>query len=372
MIHIVEYINTDLKHMDHWRTVVPHGIEMAGFDVNVIGKYSPTVYHRDWNLLGEIYYKTIQFQKLYESFALGEISPGDTIIFGDAWNPTAMSVKYIELLIEHNITLVGFWRDGIYNVSSKIRNGLFRKPKKWAQSFERGLYGAFDHNCFITQDHKERFLRRYHLVDGEKVHVVGLPYEYITELRKQYKPVEKENIIVFPHDAIDEDQRNIIKALTNQFPDYTFIDCYELKLDNSEYYSLLNRAKAIMAFNLSETDPTNIYEGMLFGCVPIIPDRLIYKDIFPDKYQYPSHYTEPPFLNFVRGREYMHDCVHNVIKNYNDLSRDLKKESSEIGQKIFSNQRLISLLKTINKNDESKSIRRRRKHILARNRFKTR
>jgi hypothetical protein len=365
MIHIIDYINTDARHMDHWRTVVPQALIDAGHEVNVISGTDEHLAASEWNLLGEMFYKTTQFATLHDEIVTGGISRGDILIIGDAWNPTIISLKYIQLIMNLDVVVIGMWRDGLFDLNSKIRTGLLRKPKHWARSFERALYKAYDYNCFITDSQHKRFMNRYRYNETSESLVTGLPYQKLIELRSQYSVVDKENIIVLPHDSADSDQRKIFGALKNYLTDFTFIDCYELQLSSSEYYSILNRAKAVMAINLSETDPTNIYEAMLFGCVPIIPDALIYSDIFPEQYWYPTHYTQPPFMNFVRGREYMHRHIKDVMENYDQLKPE-KSVVDAIGNTYFNNDGLLQLVNKIKKDYATKP----RKRVRPQRKFK--
>lgn len=360
LIHLLDYINTDVRHMDQWRSIVPQALTDAGHEVNMMYGVDPSRVRSDHNLLGEIYYKSTQFNELYNDMVSGRISQGDILIFADAWNPMAMAVKYISLVSGINVTMIGCWRDGIYDMNSKIRTGLLRKPKRWAKSFERGLFDAYDFNCFISDIQLERFMRRYGLQDRESVRVTGLPFGLLPSVRERYTRVEKKDIIVLPHDAADPDQREIFLALQRHMTDITFIDCHDLNMTSDEYYSVLNRAKAVIAINLSESDPTNMYEGMLFGCVPIVPDKLIYSEIFPRKYWYPTHYTQPPFMNFVRGREFMHERIRNVFDNYDRLapSRD---EICQIGELYFKNDGMINLIQEVKDDNVTKSRRRRAK-----------
>jgi hypothetical protein len=360
MIHIIDYVNTDVKHMDHWQTVVPHALEREGYEVNVIGGTDLALARTDWNLLGEMYYKTSQFQNLYEEIITNNVSDGDIFIVGDAWNPTSIAFKYIQLVMGLDVTVIGMWRDGIYDKYSKVRTGLLAKPKRWAKTFERSLYDSYDFNCFISEEHRKRFLTRYHLKYTDRGIVTGLPYGGLVDIASGYNDVEKEDIIVLPHDAVDTGQRDIFKALRNYLSEYTFIDCHELRLNSSEYYSILNRAKAVMAINLSESDPTNMYEAMLFGCIPIVPDALIYADLLPERFWYPSHYTQPPFLNFVRGRDFMHERVRDVIDNYESYAEELHIVDG-LGDKYFNNEPLIGLLKRITNERENNRERKRRR-----------
>ena len=345
MIHILDYINPELRHVDHWRTIVPSMLEHNGYDVNII--QGDDLVPNDSGLLGETYYKTSQFASICDNMLRGMISPNDVFIIGDAWNPTVLSIRYMSDIHKLNLKIIGFWRDGIYDVDSKIWMNTVRQPRQWSRAFERSLFTAYDYNCFLSQVRADKFKSRYNFKRDNKVVVSGFPYGGIRELRDAYPHIEKEDIIVLPHDSFNEDQRDIFKALQRYLSDYKFVDCAELRLSRTEYYDVLIRAKGIMAINLSESDPTNIYEGMVFGCVPIVPNRLVYNEVFPEKYHYNSYYTQPPMLNFVRGREYMHNAIRNVIDNYSKLSDELFRDSIDIENKYFSNDELLRILKEL-------------------------
>ena len=343
-------------------------LRINGYDVNVIEGFNPSITTSE-NVLGaEMYIQTSQFIRAYEELVVKNIKDGDIIIVANAWNTTTIAMKYILYTMEIDVCMIGCWKDGTYDMNSRIRKGLLYKGKQWAKTFERSLYNAYDHNCFMYESQKEKFMKRYNLKRGSGTcHVIGLPYGHIRSLREKYEPVEKQDIIVLPHDVADEDQRDIWKGLKTEFPDYTFIDCADYKYDLHEYYNILNRAKAMMAINLSESDPTNIYEGMLFGCVPIIPDSLVYGEVFPEKYQYESYYTQPPFLNFVRGREHIHKHIVDTMENYETKSVNLDVEAQELEKVIFRDEPLIELIDNIQKSyDENGSTKFRAKRRFTR------
>ena len=80
---------------------------------------------------------------------------------------------------------------------------------------------------------------------------------------------------------------------------------------------------------------------------PYIPDNLIYGEMFAAEYTYPAHYVQPPFLNFVRGRDYMHERVASVFTHYDQLSQNLESDSEEIGNLYFNNDGLLSIIQEI-------------------------
>lgn len=343
MIHILDHINPELRHNDHWRTIVPDLLSSNGYDVGVI-QGTPIV-RRDSGLIGEAYYKTSQFGHVYDLVLTNGITTGDTIIISDAWNVTALALRYISDIENLNLKIIGYWRDGIFDVNSRIWKRTARKSRRWSTALERTLCYVYDYNCFFSAVQSHKFKGRYRYKDSPTIVDMGLPYGSIRRIRDTYDRVDRENIIIIPHNTYDEDQYSIYEALKTDFPQYEFVMCSDYRLTRSEYYELLNRAKATMAINLSETDPTNIYEGMVFGCVPIVPDRLVYAEVFPGEYQYPSYYTQPPRLNFVRGRDHMHNVIRQAMEDYDSLSSSVERYSIDIESKYFTDQLLLNIVK---------------------------
>lgn len=348
MIHLVDYNNTDIRHMDHWRSMVPDLFRRYGYDVKVYSGSTEMVGQTDQVLMTNIYYKTTQFQSLFLSMLYEEINDGDIIIFADAWNPTAVSVNYfLQAQNLDRVAMVGLWREGIYDMNSKIRNGLLRKPKGWAKTFERSLYGSYDYNLFITDASMRRFMGRYRRKETETMYPIGLPYLTVKEDRLIFDVEEKENIIALTHDAFDEDHRLMWEAFEAYMPEFTFIDSHVTNMRRKEYYNLLSRSKAVMFINSAETNPTLVWEAMVFGCIPIVPDRLVYAEILDESYQYDGKSTSMPMLNFVRGRDHLKAKVNDVMSNYDKYLPKLEKDADALAIEHFNDNKWIELINKI-------------------------
>lgn len=346
-IHIVDYLSYNLPFMNHWQTLVPELFRNEGYDVKVYSGKRDKLGYAEKLLVGDIYYKTTQFEEIFEELTMSKIEDGDIFLFADAWSPTALSLKYHLSLEGMDVKMVGIWREGIYDVNSKIRTGLLRKPKRWAQTYERALYNCYDYNLYVSEEQQDRFIGRYRYKKDETNLAMGFPYESVLDDVKEYDLTKKEDIIVLAHDAYDQEHRDIWYALEHYLDEFTFVDAEELRLHRHEYYDILSKSKAIMAINLAETDPTSIWEGMVFDCVPIIPDRLVYAELFNDRYFYDSHFTSPPMLNFVRGRDYMHETIRKVIHDYNEIISYVRVDADKMQKKLFNNQRWLQFLKKL-------------------------
>ena len=72
---------------------------------------------------------------------------------------------------------------------------------------------------------------------------VGWSTEYIKTELQEYKGMEKEDIILFPHRIAPEKQPEVFDYIAEQMPEYKFIKCQELNLSKEEYTTCLVRQK---------------------------------------------------------------------------------------------------------------------------------
>lgn len=340
MIYLIDYFDTSNRHQNHFVRLYDHLIQ-DGFDVQLLGILNEYKSLATPGLIGDVYAKTMQYAGLHELILQDGISDGDVFIFTDAWNVNAINLKYILTLSGIDVKLIGLWRDGIFDINSKIRYAMLKRPKYWTSAFERLLYNIYDYNCYITEQQRDRFLSTYRLKSGaEKTRVTGLPFGDI----KPVSATDKQNMAVVAG-VMTPEQRDMVKGLRNEFEDYEFIDVNEYRLGTDEYKQLLQRSKIFISFNISETDPTLVYEAMGYGCIPIIPAHAVYLDVYPDVYHYNPKTVCPPFLNFVRGRDELHGKVGEFMENYDTYSRAVDIDRQRIGERYFDPKRLIDVLK---------------------------
>lgn len=343
MIYLVDYVHAQLLHVDQWRTLIPDMLVRHGYDVQVL---SGDVVPSSDQLLGDTMYQAVQYRQIYELLISNKLTKSDIIIFADAWNPNAISVKLAREKMNGKFMMIGVWRDGMFDINSRIWETMWGKPKRWISSFEKALFWAYDYNCFFDQDTRDRFVRKHIVKVRDTAVATGFPIQDVQRYASEINS-ERSDIVVLPHDTVNDEQADIFRALKRYLHQFEFIDCKQRRYSRIDYYKLLSTAKVVLAINPFEPDPTPVYEAMVFGCIPLVPNCSTYQHVFQSQYHYPAHYIQPPFLNFVRGREVLHQRLRVAINEYDSLVRQLKHDVDEITNIYFSNESFLKLLERI-------------------------
>jgi glycosyltransferase involved in cell wall biosynthesis len=265
-------------------------------------------------------YKAEQVVKIGKMFQDGAIKDGDDFFFYDVWHPGVISLKYmIDLSEFKNCKIYGILHAGAYDPTDILgMKGL----GEWADGFEQSMIKACDKVFVATNYHSNMFKK----ARGEKVYATGLPFNFYHMVK--YKGVEKENIIVFPHRLSPDKQPEIFDELKNWFPSYTFIRTGDLMLPKDEYYELLAKAKFQFSASLHENWGISVFESMYLGCVPILPNRCSYTEMYGDKVSvYPSEWT----IN----QESFQDNKLKLINFINGLMKNYEAESTKTKDAIF-------------------------------------
>lgn len=234
-------------------------------------------------------YKAEQVVKLGKMFQDGTIKDGDEFFFYDVWHPGVVSLRYmIDLSEFKNCKIYGILHAGAYDPTDILgMKGL----GEWADGFEESMVKACDKVFVATKYHGDMF----EAARSQKVYATGLPFSF-KDLEQYKVPIEeKENIIVFPHRLSPDKQPELFNELAIEFPDYDFVRTGDLKLPKDEYYKLLAKSKFQFSASLHENWGISVFESMFLGCVPIMPDRCSYSEMYGHKVTlYPSKYTLTP------------------------------------------------------------------------------
>lgn len=336
-LHVVtDYTPLDNKIETYWRECFKDP-DFDNFDVNII---EGNLLRNDSYLWNDVNYKAGQLRTLLDMVDKNKIKKGDIFIFTNAWNYLVIPLSYFRYEFGMDITLIGFWGNSLFNQMSPMW-WRFRKSKKdWGRHFEISLYKAFDLNCFLCDDHWQLFRRKYQYIQGvynTEVAITGYPFEYLT---RQSRGTEKKKKIIFPYEINDEYQVNIFKGFGHELPDYEFVMAREKYNHRWEYRLLLQESIGMFCGRRMEIDPILLYEGMLNGLIPFVPNRLMYQHVFPEYYQYPGQLLRPKFNKFlylVRNRIQLVDFISEKLDNYERWKDIVAKDAKEIGDKYYSN-----------------------------------
>lgn len=231
-------------------------------------------------------YKAAQLSMLCAAITEGKIKSGDTIFFHDLWFPGLEMLFYIRDGLDMDLHIVGVVHAGTYDPHDFLSHcGMAR----WAQTFERGWFSEVDCIFLSCAFHKELLSSR--LETTANVCVSGLPM-----LSKDYDQAQtvamREDIIVFPHRLAPEKQPHLFdRAREGAAPalrGFQWIKTQEVQRNKAEYLDLLARSKVAVSAALQETWGIGMQEAAYMGCIPIVPARLAYMDIYPPEYRYES------------------------------------------------------------------------------------
>jgi glycosyltransferase involved in cell wall biosynthesis len=358
-IFLVDLEAVETRYTGEWKTHLPVLLRRHGHDVQVIDGPTDipqaTTPGAFLNFGGTNIYKSSQVETIGRLFCAGRISPGDHFIFADSWHPGIINLKYMSELLQIPVTIHALWHAGSYDPQDFLGRLIGDAP--WVRHAEKSFFAAVDHNYFATDFHVNMFLSNLLEIEGEflkeekdyylgtgKIVRTGWPMEYMEDTLLMYKNMPKRDLILFPHRVAPEKQLDIFLDIKDSLPQYEFVVCQEQQLTKREYHNLLGEAKLVFSANLQETLGISWYEGALVDAVPMVPDRLSYREMALDEFKYPSEWTEN-FSSYVLNREKVVAKVVEYMENYKKHLPGLNKQVDVLKKDFFSCTKLLEMLK---------------------------
>ena len=353
MIYILDIEAVDTRYTKQWKDYLPKQLKRStNQTVEVIsGGETPqaTTPGAFLNFGGTNVYKSKQLEIIGEKFCNGQIKDGDYFLYTDAWNPTVIQLRYMAELLGVNIRVGGLWHAGSYDPQDFLGRLIGDKP--WVRNAERSMFECYDNNFFASDFHINIFVEAFRDVGNyiglstnkTKVQRVGWPMEYLANSLDSYRNMPKENIILFPHRVAPEKQPDIFRDLRTHLPDYELIVCQEQELTKIEYHNLLGRAKLVFSANLQETLGISWYEGALVDTIPMVPDRLSYKEMAMEQFKYPSKWTES-FGDYENHRVLIIERIKDYMENYDQYLPTLRKQVAKLKKDFFSGEKLYGAI----------------------------
>lgn len=349
-VFLIDLEAVETRYTGQWKHHLPSLLKKAGHDVQVISGPEDipkaTTPGAFLNFGGTNIYKSRQVEEISRLFCDGRIHSGDHFLFTDAWHPGIINLKYMSELLQIPVTIHALWHAGSYDPQDFL--GRLIGDAKWVRHAEKSFFHAIDHNYFATEFHIKLF--DYNLLnyvvdyDDKKVIRTGWPMEYMDQELQLYKGMKKRDLILFPHRIAPEKQVEIFWDLRLHLPQYEFVVCQEQQLTKNEYHNLLGEAKIVFSANLQETLGISCYEGAVVDAIPMVPDRLSYKEMYHEGFKYPSEWTE----SFDQYEKFRPHLVHHIITtmtHYEKRLPQLRKQTQDLTERFFSCHTLLTHLK---------------------------
>tara|TARA_E500000318_G_scaffold14320_1_gene13968 strand:+ start:861 stop:1907 length:1047 start_codon:yes stop_codon:yes gene_type:complete len=343
-IYIIDLEAVDTRYTKQWKEYLPKQLKTRTNKkiITISGGETPqtTTPGAFLNFGGTNVYKANQMQQIGKLFCDGKVKDGDYFLYTDAWNPTVLQLKYMAELLNLKIKIGGMWHAGSYDPQDFLGRLIGDKP--WVRHSEQAMFESFDHNFFASQFHIDLFLKSFD-IDKNKIYQVGWPMEYLENTLNSYKNMQKKDMILFPHRMAPEKQPEIFQDLKDSLPKYELIFCQEQTLSKNDYYNMLGEAKMVFSANLQETLGISWYEGALVDTIPMMPDRLSYKEMALDKFKYPSEWTEN-MDTYKKHKQKLIKSIDDYMENYQKYLPKLKQQTEKLAKNYFSGQKLYGII----------------------------
>jgi len=283
-------------------------------------------------------YKSQQVEKFVKQLMNGAVEEGDRLLFADAWHPGVIQCRYMSELHGVSFSIDVMWHAGSYDKHDL----LGQKPLigRWALPFEKSVFRAATQNYFATEFHKDMFLRTVGVPKTKSAYVVGWPMEYLRNELLRHKSNTKSNVILFPHRLSKEKQPDLVKPLQKLLPNHQIVVAQSNKLSKAQYRKLVGEAVAVLSFSKQETLGIGIFEAMLCGAVPIVPDRLSYAELYPS-HCYPSNWSETD-KQFRRHGADIAQHIEQAILAHNRKPQILQDWTKSVSKQYFNGSALYA------------------------------
>jgi small basic protein len=321
---------------------------MRYFDIVVL---DGTLIDHDSFLHADTHFKSVQLKRILDLFNEGRVVDGDIFVFGNAWNYIAIPLSYFRDEYGVEIKLVGFWGNSMFNPHSPMHNRFLRKHRTTAKFFERSLYESYDLNCFFDGLQYNKFQTFFgeKFARTSKSEITGYPFGYLKDVFNANTP--KTDTIVMPYYLATVDEHFYYEGLSKSTPmsKYNFIHAYKTHNNRERYSEILKQCKMLFCFQRFEYNPVLIWEGMLNGVIPLVPDIGVFSQMLPEEYQYPESLAiisnRNPLLNVVRRRIQMEMRIIETMDNYKKMAKQMEPLTKKIGNQYYNNSKLLKIFK---------------------------
>lgn len=252
--------------------------------------------------------KANQIEQITELYEKGIVNNETTFFFSDLWFPGIESLAYLNYFYKVNPKITGVIHAGSFTDTDFVRD-----MERWAKNFEDIVFDICS-TIFVASNFIKNDIIKKRIIDPSKLVVTHLPLD--NNLYKYRALKEKKNIVIFNGRICDEKQPWLFDELKKYFKDVQFISTQEYGLKKDEYYRLLARAKVVVSFALQENFGYGVAEAVELGCIPIVPNKLVYPELYEKQYRYDT----------------FQECVELVSLA---LSNDLEQPTNKINTNPF-------------------------------------
>ena len=284
-------------------------------------------------------------------FQTGYITTEDKFVFPNAWSTMTIYIKHWSENYDIPVEMIGFWSRGCYiNHDPEYRP---MNDRNWRKVHERASFRCLDKSFFISEYHKEQF-RIYvsKFVFPERLNVTAFPLDYLNMEMSAYKEsYYKQNIMIFPWNKYSQLHEQIMYDFIRVYKDIKVIFAQENEsLTRHQLLTQISKAKVALLPYDHPNIGKEIYECMLLGTIPLVPDIEGFEELVPHEFRYPAEWTTnifnyskyaPDLTSKIKNLCYEYDSYLPLLKEYQQTLYENYFDSEKIISQIFGNDKRI-------------------------------
>ena len=263
----------------------------------------------------------------------------DIFVFTNAWTTNIPQIKSWCEYYEITPKMYGFWHQDIVSAPDHTY--------PWRKSFNLSICKCLHGNFFICEEHARAFKRSISK-DLKSIQVCKFPMEYLgLEVGKLKNNFKKSDMLVFPfynweeyHESIFYDWKRTLKGVQPVF-------CNEKeRLTRSHLMNQLATAKvAWLPYDMPNLGQ-QIYECLLVGTIPMVPDLPKLQKFVPKEFMYPAEWTTnvlkyakhaPDLIGMIYEFTNNYEAYKELIDHQVEYLTEHYYDSEEFLEKIFGN-----------------------------------
>lgn len=232
-------------------------------------------------------WKSEQMVQICSLFEKGQVTQEDTFFFMDGWNPCVEMLAYIRDGLNIKFKIAGIFHAGSYDPNDRL---AIWGTEGWAYSAENSWFNIYD-KIFVATDYHRRLILETRVADASKIEVTGLPFypDALGFTIDECPYDNKRSIVVFPHRLDAEKQPEIFDLVSKELEmsQLHFIKTMEILkniqpvfLRKSFYYEILKKSLVAFSSAKQETWGIAMMESLFCGCIPLVPNRLSYLELY--------------------------------------------------------------------------------------------
>ena len=232
-------------------------------------------------------FKANQLMMIADLYEQDLIRDDDRFFFSDIWFPGIESIAYMNYFHKKNAKITGVIHAGSFTDTDFVRD-----MERWAKNFEDIIFDISETIYCASNFIRDDIIKK-RMVDPNKFVISGLPVDY--QDLNRYDITQKQQRVIFNGRLCDEKQPWLFDKLEQKVSqtlgrdDIEFIKTQECNFSKEEYYKLMAESSVVVSYALQENFGFGIAEAAYLGCTPVLPNRLVYPELYDEKYLFNTH-----------------------------------------------------------------------------------